>query len=322
VLWIWIALAVLVGAPLALALFLFILYSHLRWNYGHYLVRIFQETPWFNIPRGQPIPGSEDVRFPTEDGLVLSGCYLKTRALGRQGVVLFGLEFGSNRWACVPYCEHLLAHGFDVFTFEPRGQGESEVQPGYEPFQWVTDHDVRDVQAALAYLKSRPDADARGVGLFGISKGGSAGLLAAAHDPFVRCFVTDGVFATYTTMVPYMRKWIRVYNKRYWLQELLPSWYYGMVGRAALRRVKRKRACRFPDLEKAMGKLAPRPLLMIHGSADNYIKPEMAQSLFDRAKEPKAFWLVTGAKHNQAVQVANGEYQRRVLEFFQIHLAG
>jgi hypothetical protein len=60
---------------------------------------------------------------------------------------------------------------------------------------------------------------------------------------------------------------------------------------------------------------------MIHGQADTYIKPEMARALFARAQEPKELWLVEGAKHNQALQVAAEEYQRRVLAFFQTHLA-
>jgi hypothetical protein len=60
---------------------------------------------------------------------------------------------------------------------------------------------------------------------------------------------------------------------------------------------------------------------MIHGEADTYIKPEMARMLFDRAGPPKEFWLVEGAKHNQAIQVATEEYQRRVLDFFEKHLA-
>src|SRR5262249_30738835 len=163
------------------------------------------------IPRGQTVPGAEEVRFPTTDDLTLQGCYLKTSAPARQGVILFGLEFGSDRWACVPYCEHLLANGFDVFTFEYRNQGASDRQPGYEPLQWVTDYEVKDFQAALAYLKNRADHDPRGVGLFGISKGASAGLLAAATDSYVRCCVTDGAFATYSTMMPYMRKWAHIY---------------------------------------------------------------------------------------------------------------
>src|SRR5947207_1376484 len=168
----WIALGV--GSPLVLlALFLYGLSWYLRWNYAHHLVRIFEEKPLFIIPRGKPIEGAEDIRFPTTDDLELSGCYLRTPAEQRKGVILFGLEFGSNRWSCQAYCEQLIAAGFDVFAFETRGQGESDVQPGYEPLQWVTHYDVQDVQAALAYLKRRPDADPRGIGFFGISKGAS-----------------------------------------------------------------------------------------------------------------------------------------------------
>ena len=98
-----------------LVLFLVALYVYLRVRYAQYLVRIFQETPLFIIPRGQPVPGAEDVTFPSVDGLKLRGCYLRTSAPRRRGVILFGLEFGSNRWASVPYCETLLAQGFDVF---------------------------------------------------------------------------------------------------------------------------------------------------------------------------------------------------------------
>src|SRR5204863_7817850 len=131
------------------------LFLYIKGRYGKNLVRIFLEKPLFIIPRGQPLDGAEDVWLTTGDGLRLRGCYLPTPAARRSGVILFGLEFGSNRWACVPYCKHLLKSGFDVFTVEPRGQGDSDVQPGYEPLQWVTDHDVRDVEAALRYLKNR-----------------------------------------------------------------------------------------------------------------------------------------------------------------------
>ncbi len=47
----------------------------------------------------------------------------------------------------------------------------------------------------------------------------------------------------------------------------------------------------------------------------------MARALFALAGPPKEFWLVEKAKHNQAMHVANGEYRRRVLEFFDKHLA-
>jgi pimeloyl-ACP methyl ester carboxylesterase len=320
VFWIWIVVGIVASLTLAalIAGLLFHLWI-LRRYLGH-LVRIFTEKPLFVIPRGQPIDDAENLAFAGGEGRMLRGCYWRTLARRRKGVILFGLEFGSNRWACVPYCRFLQEAGYDVFSFEPRGQGDSDPQPGYEPLQWVTAHEVQDFKAALAYLKSRPDADPRGVGFFGISKGGGAGLLAAAEDPFLRCFVTDGIFATHMTMLPYMRKWIAIYSQRKFVQKWLPNWYYGHVARVALRRISQERQCHFPHLERRIHMLAPRPILMIHGGGDTYIKPEMAQALFDRARGTKELWLVERAKHNQAFNMANGNYQERVLAFFDKHL--
>jgi fermentation-respiration switch protein FrsA (DUF1100 family) len=296
------------------------LYFYLKRKYLHLIVRIFQEKPLFIVPWGQPVEGAEDIHFRTRDGRLLRGCYVHGQG-PRRGVILFGLEFGSNRWACLAYCEHLLENGYDIFAFESRGQGDSEPEPGYEPLQWVTEYEVEDTRSALAYLHSRPDANPRGVGFFGISKGAGAGLLAAARDPYVRCCVTDGVFATYTTLVPYMRMWFRIYNNQYTLHGMLPSWYYGRVGLCGLRQIERERHCRFPHLERELKHLGDRPLLMIHGGADAYIKPYMAERLFARVEGPKEFWLVEGAKHNGSLGTATEEYQRRVVEFFDSHLA-
>jgi pimeloyl-ACP methyl ester carboxylesterase len=214
----------------------------------------------------------------------------------------------------------LVENGFDVFAFESRNQGSSDAMPGYEPLQWLTEYEVRDAEAALAYLKDRPDADPRGVGFFGISKGAAAGLIAASRDRYVRCCISDGVFGTYTTLVPYMKQWFRIYNRHYAVQGLIPLWFYGQVGLIGLRQIERERRCRFPHLEKYLPALSPRPLLMIHGKADTYIKPEMGGRLFEHARQPKDFWLVENAKHNQALQVAGEAYRQRVLRFFEQHL--
>src|SRR5438132_2938344 len=117
-------------------------------------------------------------------------CYLKATGNQRKGEIQFGLEFGSNRWAAVPACTDLRAAGFDVFAYEPRNQGESDVQPGFDPMQWITDREVADCREAVEYLKKRPDADPRGIGLYGFSKGANAGLIVAADDPIIKCAVT------------------------------------------------------------------------------------------------------------------------------------
>jgi len=320
----WLGVLLVCSVPLVLGGFLVGLRWYLSKEYIPVIARIFQEKPLFVIPRGVPLPQAEDVRFPTTDGLTLQGCYLKTDRR-RRGVILFGLEYGSDCWSCWHYVEHLVTEGFDVFAFEPRNQGTSDALPGYETLQWLTEYEVEDTRAAVRYLRGRPDADPAGVGFFGISKGGNAGLYVACEDPYVRCCVTDGAFGTYLVVVPYMRQWFRIYNPAYALQGLLPSWYYEWIGRAAVHGVEEQRHCRYRILEWVFHRLASRPLLMIHGEGDTYIKPEMANALFERAggSDPprREFWLVPQAKHNQALQLCGDEYRRRVLDFFVRHLA-
>lgn len=320
--WFWVVLGLLAFPPVAIGLGLAAFYLYLRWRYLGFLVRIFQEKPLFVVPRGTPSDAAEPVGFPAADGLTLRGCYLPHAAPGpRKGVVLFGLEFGSDRWACRGYCDGLLAAGYDVFCYEPRNQGDSGKDPAYEPLQWVTDKDVADMRAALAYLRGRPDADPAGVGVFGVSKGGSTAFAAAAAEPGVRCLVTDGAYATYTTMVPYMKRWIGIYSQRHRIQKALPGWFYGLLGVTGVKTVARNRGVTYPSIEKAAGKVR-RPVLMIHGEADTYIKPDMGKALFDRLKGPKEWWAVPKAKHNQALHAAGDEYHARVVLFFDRHLAG
>lgn len=298
-------------------------YLYYRWRHLDKITRIFEEKPLFIIPRGQPVPGAEDVRIPTAGGLALHGCYLPTPAPLRRGVVLFGLEFGSNRWSCVPYCEKLLLAGYDVFACETRNQGDSDRDAHYEPLQWITDRDLADMRAAVRYLLARSDAHPDGIGIFGVSKGGGLGLMLAAEEPRVRCVATDGAFATYGTVVPFMRRFVTIYFKnRERIRMLIPDWFYGLLGSAAIRQVEKKRGVEFVPVEKAVRKIR-RPMFMIHGGGDTYITPEMAQNLCNDAKRAKVkeLWVVPKAKHNQAILTAADEYHARVVAFFDLHLA-
>jgi uncharacterized protein len=294
-------------------------YWYVRRNMLGQLERVFVEKPLFIIPRGEADPAAEDVRFPTAGGMHLQGVYFRTAAPARTGVVLFGIEYGSDRWSCRSYCDPLLAAGYDVFAYEPRNQGKSDTIPSYEPLQWVTRYEVEDARAALAHLKQRPDRDPKGVGLFGVSKGANAGLAVAAEDPWVRCVATDGAFGLVSVILPYMRHWVRIYNTNYLVHGLMPAWFYAHMARVGIRRVERARKVRFYHLEPRLGRLR-QPFLMIHGEADSYIKVEMARALFRRAAGPKEFWAVPGARHNQSISVAGPEYARRVVAFFGQHL--
>ena len=320
VFWFWIGITTLTLPFVAYGLAMAALYLYVRWKYMGYLTRIFQEKPLFIVPRGEPPTDAEDVRIVADDGLTLRACYLKTTAPERKGVILFGLEFGSNRWSCRQYCEKLIDGGYDVFAVEFRNQGDSEKDPNYEPLQWVTDRDLADLRAAIKYLLARPDADPKGIGVFGISKGGSTSILAAAGERSIRCLVTDGAYGTHTTMVPYLKRWIQIYSDRKLLQRVLPTWFYGIVGMAGAKKVGRNRGVNYPSIEKAVARLN-RPILMIHVEADTYNKPEMARALYERVRGPKELWVVPKAKHNQAITIAADDYHSRIVNFFDANLS-
>jgi fermentation-respiration switch protein FrsA (DUF1100 family) len=121
-------------------------------------------------------------------------------------------------------------------------------------------------------------------------------------------------------MVPYMQRWVSIYSPYRRLQAIMPGWLYGTIGLAAIRASAARRAVRFLSVERAARRMR-QPLLMIHGAADTYIKPDMAEALFKKANSrAKDLWLVEKAKHNQAHQAAGDEYHRRLVEFFDRHL--
>jgi len=46
-----------------------------------------------------------------------------------------------------------------------------------------------------------------------------------------------------------------------------------------------------------VGELAPKPLLLVHGTADTILSHESSQALYDRAQEPRTIKLMPGADH-------------------------
>jgi len=57
------------------------------------------------------------------------------------------------------------------------------------------------------------------------------------------------------------------------------------------------------------------PLLIIHGTRDEIIPFEMGKQLFAAANEPKQFWAVEGAGHNDIAETAGAAYAARLAEF-------
>lgn len=309
---------VILPVAVALGALLLVFLAYIGLRYSPIIGRIFEETPVFAPLRGQPEPG-EEVRFRSEDGLELAGTYLRALSRRRLGVIVLCPEYLGDRWSALSYGDGLRESGFDLFAFDFRNHGESEVDPDYRPLQWVSDLEVADLRAALAYVRSRSDADPAGVGLFGISRGGGTALCEAASDPTVWAVATDGAFPTRGTMLAYVTRWAEIYLPFPRMAKYMPRFTYAFAGWAGRVTTERRLGRRYPSLERAVGRLAPRPWLMIHGERDAYIGPEIARELFAYADGPKEAWIVPGAKHNRCREANPREYLDRLAGFFKRH---
>ena len=58
------------------------------------------------------------------------------------------------------------------------------------------------------------------------------------------------------------------------------------------------------------------PLLVVHGSDDQLIAPEMGRALFERATVPKRFVLVDGGSHHDTHQVGHFQYREALHDLF------
>jgi fermentation-respiration switch protein FrsA (DUF1100 family) len=55
---------------------------------------------------------------------------------------------------------------------------------------------------------------------------------------------------------------------------------------------------------KWIDKISPRPLLLVHGDADELIPLEHAYKLYQKAKEPKELKIIPGAQHKLRLEEA------------------
>ena len=224
-------------------------------------------------------------------------------------------EFLSNRWSYRPYIDHLRDLGFDVFTFDFRNHGESPAEPGYEPMHWASDREVRDLRAALAYLRTRPDRDPAGYGLFGVSRGGTTALLVTPEERDVWGVITDGAFPTIGTMMAYILRWAELYLRNPLVRRFDPPMALPQPGPFGTAAVGARAGLPLPRPGEGGGADGARPWLAIHGQRDTYINPEIVEELFDRGNGPREMWLVPEAKHNRCREREPEAYAGRLLDF-------
>jgi fermentation-respiration switch protein FrsA (DUF1100 family) len=243
----------------------------------------------------------EQVRFPGRDGLRLAGWFISGAS---PSCVVLAHGHGRSRGELLPHADFLHRGGFSVFLFDFRSRGESE---GHAVT--LGTREPLDLLGALDYLQSRPDIDARRIGVLGVSLGATAALIAAAETSDLRAVVAEGSFARLQDMAARaMRHFFH-----------LPVLPFAPVARWMVeRQIDADLAT--VDPMGAASRISPRPLLLIDDEDDGVLGHGQCQALFDAAGEPKELWVVPHAGHARGWQTAPKEYEQRVVEFFRRHL--
>lgn len=251
----------------------------------------------------------EDVTFPSlGDNLLLSGWLLKAPDdQGRLIIMVHGHNSArDNKGAGLFFiAQGLVERGFSVLSFDLRGYGASEG----ERFS-LAYFEQQDVRGAVRFAQERGFAH---IGVLGYSMGAASTLLAAADEPAVQAVAADSSYASLIELLD------REIPRRSGLPGvftpgvvIMAKLLYGIDAHAV-------------EPASAAARLAPRPLLVLHGAQDRLIPVASAERIW-RARygaippDPATLVLAQEAGHIQSFNADRAAYLARVSGFFLAHL--
>lgn len=256
---------------------------------GLLLLWAFQRTliyfPLDHVPSPSDVGLTEveTVTFPTEDGLVLSGWFVPSRAATVVGTVIVFNGNAANRAYRAPLAATLRDHGFQVLLFDYRGYGGNGGAP--------TEPGLRaDARAARAFLLGRADVDGSRLVYFGESLGAAVAVaLAAEHGPAAMVLRSP-----FTSLVDVGRA------------------HYPFLPVALLLRD------RFASLDIIRN--VGCPVLVIAGDGDRIVPVSQSRRLHDALRAPKDLMIIAGADHNDPELGAGEEMMAVVVQFLSKHI--
>jgi len=236
----------------------------------------------------------ESVTFQAGDGLILRGWWIPAAGSDRVIIQLHGHSGSMD--PDIQYLPAWHGAGFHVLTFDFRAHGRSEGRVSTFGYR-----ERFDVQGAVRFVQQ--EKGVQRIALVGFSLGAMVAILSAPICPEVAVVVADGAPARLRSA---LKVWGIEHHLPAWLTPF-PAWM-AVVG-ASLRLG--ANLFRYEPVRWA-GKIAPRPLMIIHGDLDQYC-PDFEDLL--AAADPTEVWRLPDVGHVQASQVYPEEYRRRVVDF-------
>jgi len=231
-------------------------------------------------PAGQAI-SIEDVYFSTEDGVRLNGWLAAPASPKAEADTLpTMLWFHGNAGNLTDRYEMLVGLvnlPARVLLVDYRGYGRSEGRPSEKGL-------YRDARAAWRYLTGERGIAPQRVVIFGKSLGGAPAIELATQVRPAGLIVQSSF-----TSIPDMAGRV-----------------FPIVPRFLVR-------TKMDSLDKIRGIHVPK--LFIHSPADEVVPYDMGRTLYDAAPEPKTFYTVAGARHNETWLVGGKAYWEAIRGF-------
>ena len=238
---------------------------------------IFPEGYWDT----SPFPGKlEDCTFYADDGIRLHGWFVQAQHPRSSSIpALLFLHGNAGNITHRSTNIVLLAQlGINVFIFDYRGYGKSEGSPH--------EHGLyADAVAAYEYVLSRDDVEKNRIVFFGRSLGGAVAVELAMRKP-CEALILESTFTS--------------------IQDMAALMFGGLPLRYLIR-------TKFDSIAKISTIYVP--LLSIHGSKDSVVPFELGQQLFEAANQPKIFYPIEGADHNDTYEHGGQDYFDRIAQF-------
>ena len=236
-------------------------------------------SPHESHPRFWGFPDATEVRIPAFDGPLLHGWWFPAaNSQQASGAAVYFHGNAGHLGDRGTVAAALSGLGLDVLLLDYRGYGLSEGKASEEGL-------YADARAAYTWLVEKRGVDPRRLFLIGNSLG-SAVAVDLATQRRVAGLVLLGAFTNTPSLARRRIRW-------------LPEWYLEWEG------------TRFDALER-IGRVNA-PVLVGVGSEDRIIPEGEAQKVFEAASEPKRWFIVPGAGHNDIF--AHEELWRELYQF-------
>lgn len=269
------------------------------------LVHLFlhppRRLPWATPRSALGVP-YQRITLHAADGIRLAGWHVPCPRARAVAVLAHG--YSSCRETMLPYLRILRRRGFAAVLCDFRSHGWSAgdmVTLGHK--------EHLDLEAAVGAARALyPDLP---LVLVGESMGAATALKVAAEDPGIAAVVADCSFARLDEPIANR---LRITFGEPLGERLAPG-----AAEAGARMLGVDPAKVAP--EEWIGKIAPRPVLLVHGEADRLIPVEHARRLLHAGGPTVRLWTVPGAAHARSIRTAPRDYARH-LDAFTEHVLG